>query len=66
MPLNLFRHTEIDTDTGAIRPLPIRPRVPTVVELRAEMGLVVAVSVCPDLEAPGAGRGARATILAAT
>ena len=52
MPLNLFQHTEIDTASGAIRPLPVRPARPVAVDLRAEMDLVVAVSACLDLEAP--------------
>ena len=63
MPLNLFQPTLIDTATGAIRPLPVRPAKPIAVELRAEMDLVVALSACPDLEAPAGGQCVRATIL---
>lgn len=57
MPLNLFQHTEIDTASGVIRPVPTRPPQPVSVELRAAMDLVVAVSACPDLDtAPGYGQ----------
>lgn len=56
MPLTLFQHTEIDTASGAIHPVPTHPAEPVSVELRAEMDLVVAVSTCPALEArPGPG-----------
>lgn len=63
MPLNLFQHTEIDTTSGAIRPLPVRPTRPVAVDLRAEMDLVVAVSACLDLEAPAPGRPVRISIV---
>lgn len=59
MPLNLFQHTEIDTGTGEIRPLPLRPSQPVPVDLRAEIDLVVALSACLDLEAPAAGHPVR-------
>ena len=65
MPLNLFQHTEIDTASGAIRPLPLRPRKPVAVDLRAEMDLVVAVSACLDLEAPASGHPIRLAVLSA-
>lgn len=64
MPLNLFQHTEIDTASGAIRPRPTRPAQPLSVDLRALMDVIVAVSACPDLEAPSGGGPARVTILA--
>lgn len=64
MPLNLFQHTEIDTASGVIRPLPIRPAAPASVDLRAMMDLVVALATCPDLEATGGNGSARVTVLA--
>ena len=63
MPLNLFQHTEIDTTTGAIRPLTLRPSAPATVALRAEMDLVVAVAACPDPEAAGGGQPVRVAIM---
>ena len=62
MPLNLFRATTIDTASGAIRPLPVRPQRPVMVAFRAEMDLVVAAATCPDLEAPPGARSARVRI----
>jgi uncharacterized protein YcgI (DUF1989 family) len=62
MPLNLFQHTEIDTASGAIRPLPVRPSRPVAVDLRAEMDLVVAVSACLDMEAPAQRHPVRVSI----
>jgi uncharacterized protein YcgI (DUF1989 family) len=65
MPLNLFQHTEIDTSSGVIRPLPVRPATPVPVVLRAEMDLVVAVSACLDREAPASGHPVRLGVSAA-
>jgi uncharacterized protein YcgI (DUF1989 family) len=63
MPLNLFQHTEIDTATGEIRPLSLRPSRPVSVDLRAEMDLVVALSACLDLEASASGHPVRVAVL---
>lgn len=63
MPLNLFQHTEIDTASGVIKPSPLRPKAPAVVELRAEMNLVFAVSACLDAEAPARGEPVRVEIV---
>lgn len=63
MPLNLFQHTEIDTASGTIAPAPLRPHRPLTVELRAEMDLVLALSACPDLEAPGGARSATVALV---
>jgi uncharacterized protein YcgI (DUF1989 family) len=61
-PLNVFQHVDIDTKTGKISHSPNRPENPIYVDFRAEMGLVVAASACPDLAAPQFGQPIRATI----
>jgi uncharacterized protein YcgI (DUF1989 family) len=63
MPLNLFAHSEIDTASGAIKPSPVRPSKPVVVDLRAEMDLVLALSACPDKEVPASGAPVRVAIV---
>jgi uncharacterized protein YcgI (DUF1989 family) len=63
MPLNLFAHTAIDPASGAIEPSPLRPSKPVVVESRAEMDLVLALSACPDKDAPAKGTPVRVAIV---
>jgi len=64
MPLNLFQHTEIDTRSGVIRPAALRPSKPAIVDLRAEMELVFAISACLDIEAPKSGSPVKVQVLA--
>ena len=53
-PFNIFQHMIIHQDTGELEHSHIRPQPPGAhVTLRAEMNLLAAVSVCPDMAAGG-------------
>jgi uncharacterized protein YcgI (DUF1989 family) len=53
-PFNIFQHMIIHSDTGGLEHSHIRPKPPGAhVTLRAEMNLLAAVSVCPDMAAGG-------------
>jgi uncharacterized protein YcgI (DUF1989 family) len=53
-PFNIFQHMIIHQDTGELEHSHIRPKPPGAhVTLRAEMNLLAAVSVCPDMAAGG-------------
>lgn len=52
-PFNLFQTMKIDGVTGRMEHTKIRPKAATYVDLRAEMGLLVALSACPDLPVGG-------------
>jgi uncharacterized protein len=53
-PFNIFQHMIIHQDTGELEHSPIRPKPPGAhVTLRAEMNLLVALSICPDMSAGG-------------
>jgi uncharacterized protein len=53
-PFNIFQHMIIHQDTGELEHSPIRPKPPGAhVTLRAEMNLLAALSVCPDMAAGG-------------
>jgi len=53
-PFNIFQHMIIHSDTGELEHSPIRPKPPGArVMLRAEMNLLAALSVCPDMAAGG-------------
>ncbi len=54
-PFNIFQHMIIHQDTGELEHSPIRPKPPGAhMTLRAEMNLLIALSVCPDMAAGGA------------
>ncbi|MBI4483190.1 MAG: urea carboxylase-associated family protein [Acidobacteria bacterium] len=59
-PFNLFQTMKISGETGSMEHTTIRPMVPTDVDLRAEMDLLIAVSACPW---GGRGQPMRLTIL---
>jgi uncharacterized protein len=53
-PFNIFQHMIIHQDTGELEHSNTRPKPPGAhVTLRAEMNLLAAVSVCPDMAAGG-------------
>jgi uncharacterized protein YcgI (DUF1989 family) len=53
-PFNIFQHMIIHQDTGELEHSPLRPKPPGAqVTLRAEMNLLAALSVCPDMAAGG-------------
>lgn len=53
-PFNIFQHMIIHQDTGELEHSHIRPKPPGAhLTLRAEMNLLAAVSVCPDMAAGG-------------
>ncbi len=53
-PFNIFQHMIIHQDTGELEHSHLRPKPPGAhVTLRAEMNLLCAVSVCPDMAAGG-------------
>ena len=53
-PFNIFQHMIIHQDTGELEHSHIRPKPPgAYVTLRAEMNLLAAVSICPDMAAGG-------------
>jgi hypothetical protein len=53
-PFNIFQDMIIHQDTGELEHSPIRPKPPGAqVMLRAEMNLLAALSVCPDMAAGG-------------
>ena len=53
-PFNIFQHMIIHADTGELEHSHIRPKPPgAYVTLRADMNLLAAVSVCPDMAAGG-------------
>jgi uncharacterized protein YcgI (DUF1989 family) len=53
-PFNIFQHMIIHQDTGELEHSHIRPQPPGAhVTLYAEMNLLAAVSVCPDMAAGG-------------
>jgi len=53
-PFNIFQHMIIHQDTGELEHSTVRPKPPGAhVTLRAEMNLLAAVSVCPDMAAGG-------------
>src|SRR3984957_2332245 len=55
IPFNIFQHMIIHQDTGELEHSHIRPKPPGAhVTLRAEMNLLAAVSICPDMAAGGA------------
>ena len=56
-PFNVFQDMRIDGKTGSMEHSPVRARPGTFVILRAEMDLIAALSVCPDLIAGGSGGG---------
>ena len=61
-PFNIFQHMIIHPDTGELEHSPIRPKPPGAhVTLRAEMNLLAALSVCPDMAA-GGSTGASVTL----
>lgn len=51
-PFNVFQCMRIDSDTGIMYDTMIRPKKEALVDLRAEMDLLVAASACPE-----SGRG---------
>ena len=51
-PFNVFQCMRIDSDTGIMYDTMIRPKNEALVDLRAEMDLLVAASACPE-----SGRG---------
>jgi uncharacterized protein YcgI (DUF1989 family) len=53
-PFNIFQDMIIHQDTGELEHSPIRPKPPGAhVTLRAEMDLLAALSVCPDMSIGG-------------
>ena len=61
-PFNIFQHMIIHQDTGELEHSHIRPKPPGAeVTLRAEMDLLIALSVCPDV-AGGGKTGATVTL----
>ena len=63
-PFNIFQDMIIHQDTGELEHTPIRPKPPGAhVTLRAEMDLLAALSVCPDMSV-GGNTGATVTVLA--
>jgi len=64
-PFNIFQDMIIHQDTGELEHSPIRPKPPGAhVTLRAEMDLLAALSVCPDMAA-GGSTGASVALFAA-
>ena len=62
-PFNIFQDMIIREKTGVLEHSPIRPKAPGAhVTLRAEMDLLAALSVCPDVSVGGT-TGAKVTIL---
>src|SRR5580658_5993533 len=54
-PFNIFQHMIIHQDTGELEHSHLRPKPPGAhVTLRAEMNLLAAVSICPDMATGGA------------
>jgi uncharacterized protein YcgI (DUF1989 family) len=63
-PFNIFQDMVIHQDTGELEHSPVRPKPPGAhVVLRAEMDLLAALSVCPDMSV-GGSTGATVTVLA--
>ena len=61
-PFNIFQHMIIHQDTGELEHSHIRPKPPGAeLTLRAEMDLLIALSVCPDV-AGGGNTGATVTL----
>jgi uncharacterized protein len=61
-PFNIFQHMIIHQDTGELEHSHIRPKPPGAqMTLRAEMDLLVALSICPDV-AGGGTTGATLTL----
>jgi len=61
-PFNIFQHMIIHQDTGELEHSHIRPKPPGAeLTLRAEMDLLIALSVCPDV-AGGGKTGATVTL----
>jgi hypothetical protein len=53
-PFNIFQDMIIHQDTGELEHSPVRPKPPGAhVTLRAEMNLLAAFSVCPDMSVGG-------------
>ena len=62
-PFNIFQDMIIREKTGVLEHSPVRPKPPGAhVILRAEMDLLAALSVCPDVSVGGA-TGAKVAIL---
>ena len=64
-PFNIFQHMIIHQDTGELEHSHVRPKPPGAhVTLRAEMNLLAALSVCPDMSI-GGNTGASVAVFAA-
>ena len=60
-PFNLFQHMVIDGKSGLMEHSTVRPKEPAWVTMRAEMDLLAALSVCPDVPM-GGSKGATLTV----
>jgi uncharacterized protein len=64
-PFNIFQDMIIREKTGVLEHSPIRPKPPSArVTLRAEIDLLAALSVCPDVSVGGT-TGAKVAVLGA-